>query len=71
MKVNDPIIISGVTLMLLGVIIPCFFWFIRNLFRIILKKDFWWFNKLLLSLSILGICLFIIGLILLIVKVLA
>lgn len=68
MQINDPIILLGVILMATGVVIPCLFWFVRNLYKIILRKDFWWMNKVLLILFIIGLIVFIVGLIILIVK---
>lgn len=66
---SNPMILSGSILMALGVVIPCLFWFIRNFSRIVLKKDAYWFNKVLLILAIFGLIIFILGLVLLIIPI--
>lgn len=66
---NDPMIISGVIIMALGIVIPCLLWFIRNLFRVFLEKDVWWLNNYLKTIWFSGLVAFVIGLVLLIIKV--
>lgn len=65
---NDPLILSGSILMALGIVVPCLIWFTRNLYRVVGKKDFWWLNKLLKICWIIGLIVFLIGFIMLIVK---
>lgn len=66
---SDPMIISGVIIMALGIVIPCLLWFVRNLFRVFLEKDFWWLNNSLKIVWFSGLIAFVVGLILLIIKV--
>lgn len=65
---NDPLILLGSILMGLGIVLPCLIWFVRNAIRVFGKKDYWFFNKALKYVWIAGILVFIIGLIILIVK---
>ena len=65
---SDALVLSGVILMALGIIIPCLIWFIRNLYRIVLKKDVWWLNHSLKLFWLAGLLVAILGIILIIVR---
>ena len=54
--------------MALAIVIPCLIWFIRNLYRDVTKKDYWWMNKFLKISWLIGLVVFVTGFILLIVK---
>lgn len=66
---SEPMIIAGVILIFCSFLIPCTLWFIRNLYRTITRKDKHWFRLVLKCSWIFGLILFIIGLILVIVRV--
>ncbi|MBD5423073.1 MAG: hypothetical protein HDR43_01085 [Mycoplasma sp.] len=66
--ISDPLILSGVVLMALAIMIPCLIWFIRNIFRIILKKDYWWLTSSVKLSWIIGCAIFVIGICLLVIK---
>lgn len=65
----DPLILSGAILMGLGIFVPCFFWFIRNFYRVVVKKHYDWMSKSLKILWIIGLAIFLLGGILLIIKI--
>lgn len=65
---SDALVLSGVILMALGIMIPCLIWFIRNLYRIVLKKDVWWLNHSLKLFWLAGLLVAILGIILIIVR---
>lgn len=65
---SDALVLSGVVLMALGIMIPCLIWFIRNLYRIVLKKDVWWLNHSLKLFWLAGLLVAILGIILIIVR---
>lgn len=65
---NEPIIIAGIVLIFCSFLIPCFLWFLRNLYRLMTRKDKYWFRYILISSWIFGAILFVIGLILIIVR---
>ncbi len=64
----DPMILTGAILMAAGIVVPCLIWFVRNVYRVFAKKDFWWLNKTLKISWLIGIVVFIVGLILLVIK---
>ena len=65
---GNSLILVGAILMALGICVPCLIWLARNLIRVIQKKDFWWLNTTLKISWIIGIIIFMIGLVILIVK---
>ena len=68
-QTSDPMILSGIILMVLSFCLPCLIWFIRNLYRVITRNDYWWTGLVIKISWGVGGVLFIIGLILLVVKI--
>ena len=60
------IILAGAILMMLGIVLPCLIWFIRNLMRIVRKKNAFWLSRVLKFVWLFGLILIMIGLALLI-----
>ncbi|MGL4647507.1 MAG: hypothetical protein ACRCVI_02165 [Mycoplasmoidaceae bacterium] len=63
-NIDNPWIIAAISLLLIGVFLPCIIWFSRNFMRIILNKNYEWLNRALKWIFLAGLILFIISIIL-------
>lgn len=63
---SNPYILSSIILILIGIILPCLVWFVRNFLRIVMKKNYEIFNRSLKWVCLGGLIIAIIGIILII-----
>ncbi|MGL4343496.1 MAG: hypothetical protein ACRCRZ_02945 [Metamycoplasmataceae bacterium] len=65
---SDPIIVSSIIIMSISVLLPCLIWFLKNYFRIVLKKNYEYFNLSIKWILLFCLIIFITSIILLALK---
>ncbi|MGL6125164.1 MAG: hypothetical protein ACRC1F_01590 [Metamycoplasmataceae bacterium] len=65
----DPMVILSVVMMTFALIFPCLIWFLRNFLRIVLKKNYDFFNRSIKWILLVCLVLFVISIILIILAV--